>query len=340
MLRLALPSERQMEEPTLQFLDYCGLSVSRPNARAYTGSISSMPGVSVLFQRSSDIARKLEEGSADLGIMGMDYFLEERVDGGDSTLVLDALGYGHCELVVGVPDSWIDVTTVADLADLATEFHEGGRELRIATKYPRLTQSFLMQRGINYFEIVGASGAMEVAPAMGYADLIVDITSTGNTLRDNRLKTIDGGTIVKSQACLVGNRKALGAEQSKLTVAKSLIAMIEGRLEARGYYSVIANVRGASEAQVAARVLSKPHLAGVQGPTISKVFSKDGKTGWFSVTVVVPRGQLMQAIDHLGSIGSTGVTVLPAQYVFSGQSPAYSRLLGQLKQTPARGRRT
>jgi ATP phosphoribosyltransferase len=273
--------------------------------------------------------RNLEDGTIDLGIMGLDRYLEDRTEGGSSAAVLEDLGYARCELVIGVLESWIDVTSVSDLADLALEFHNSGREIRAATKYPRLTQAFFGRHGISYLDTVAATGAIEVAPAMDYADIIVDIMSTGNTLRENKLKTITGGTIVRSQACLIASKKALARDEAKLAATRMLIEMIEGRTRAHDYYSIIANLNGRSEAEVAESVMSRPALAGLQGPTISRVYSKDGKHGWYSVTVVVPKSQLMPAIEHMRSIGCTGVTVLPSQDVFESKSPAYERLLSQ-----------
>lgn len=338
-LKIALPSERQMEEPTLLFMEASGLTVVRQNSRAYTGNIAAVPEASVMFQRTTDMTRNIEEGSIDLAIMGLERHLEDRVDGGNSIVVIENLGYAGCELVVGVLESWIDVTSMSDLADLALEMHASGKHLRIATKYPRLTQSFFIRHGINYFEIVAAAGAMEVAPTMGYADLIVDITSTGNTLRENKLKMIKGGTLVKSEACMVGSIPNLAGDSSKLKATQEIIEMIEGRSRAKGYYNVVANLYGKSEADVAKKIISKPSASGLQGPTISRVYSKDGDSNWYSVSVMVPKAKLMEAVGHFHEAGGKGLAVLPTQYVFEGESPAYKRLVSQLKPAKVKGKR-
>ena len=204
-VRLVLPSDGELHDPTLQFMRACGLDVRRPSSRRYTGTVPALPGVAVLFQRTADITMKVEEGSAELGITGLDRLLEYRSDEGRVTSIIDDLRFGRCEFVLAVPDSWLDVVSVADLADLALEFHQEGKQLRIATKYPRLLRSYLFQKGINYFTLVPTSGSLEAAPAAGYADLIADITATGTTLRENGLKTLDEGTILVSQACLIAN---------------------------------------------------------------------------------------------------------------------------------------
>ncbi len=195
-LRIAIPSDGALYDPTLTFLRSCGLPVVRGNSRRYTALIPTLPGASVLFQRTSDITLKVEEGSADIGVVGYDRFLEVRREGGAAGVVIDSLGFGGCELVLGVPDSWVDVSSLADLADLSMEFRSQGRDLRIATKFPRLVERFLLKNGVNFFSLVHSSGTLEAAPVMGFADIIADISSSGTTMRENRLKQINGGSIL------------------------------------------------------------------------------------------------------------------------------------------------
>ena len=182
-----------------------------------------MDNTSVLFQRAADIPYKVDEGSADIGITGLDRFLELGSDSGDSNVVVEALGFGGCELVIAVPDSWIDVDSMYDLADLAFDFRENGQDLRIATKYPRLVQDHLLAYGVNYYSIVQSSGTLEAAPAMGFADIIADISSSGNTIRENRLKTIDDGSILASQACIIVNKRTLHEDTDAMQSARILL---------------------------------------------------------------------------------------------------------------------
>ena len=330
MLRLALPSDGEMAEPTLQFLRSCGLAVERPSVRRYTGVIPSLPDVVVLFQRSGDITAKVDEGSADAGIVGLDRYFEYRVEGGDSLLLIDDLSYGRCELVVAVPDAWMDVTSLADLIDLSVELREKGRDLRVATKYPRLVQRYFYEKGLNYFTLVKTSGAMEVAPAMGYADIIADISASGTTLRENRLKSIDDGTVFRSQACVVANRR-LQRDAEKLATTKHLLEMVEARMRASGYYSIEANIQGPSAEAVARQVCAAPELAGIQGPTIAPVYSKEGEEGWYSVTVVVQQDRLVDTVEHLRRVGANSLAVVPASYVFGQECGAYRRLVEEPK---------
>ena len=231
VLRLAVPSNGALHEPALMFLRSCGIEVLRTELRRYTADMPALPGVTVLFQRNADITLRVEEGSADMGIVGMDRMLELRREGGDTNIVIDKLGFGRCELVIGVPDSWLDVTSLADLADLSMEFREEDRDLHIATKYPRQVGRFLLSKGVYYFSLVQSSGTLEAAPAMGYADIIADISASGTTMRENHLKPIVGGSILTSEASLISNRRLLAEDGWKLALAKTLAERMESHLQ-------------------------------------------------------------------------------------------------------------
>ena len=330
-IRIVLPSDGDLYEPSLAFLSACGIPVDRPSTRRYTADIPALPSASVLFQRTSDITQKVEEGSAELGITGLDRYMEYRREGGAVIDIIEDLGFGHCELVLAVPDTWLDVASMDDLADLAIEFRQKGRQLRIATKYPRTVSRFLYGKGIYYFSLVQASGTLEAAPTAGYADLIADLTSTGVTLRDNRLKTLEEGIILVSQACLIANRRLLGATSGGLELARSMLEMMEGYLRASSFYRLTANVRGASPEAVSATVLARPDLAGLQGPTISRVYDLD-EVDWFAVSLVVPKEKLINAVDHLRAAGGRDIAASQVSYLFKGACRAYEGLLESLKE--------
>lgn len=338
MLRLALPSNNEFLAETLRFLESCGLPVERASGRSYAATLPAVPSAVVLFQRATDITGKVEEGSADLGIVGLDGYTEARAEGGDTLLLVDNLGYSRCDLLLAVPDSWIDVTSIFDLADLAVAMRDEGRELRVATKYPRMVRRYLYSKGINYFTLVEAAGAMEAAPLMGYADLIADIVETGATIRENRLKTIADGTVLRSQAVLIGNSRTLHEDPERLEAARRVLELMEGRLRAGQFYRLSSNIQGESEEAVARAVTDFPAAAGIQGPTIAPVHSKVAPSQkWYAVTVVVERTHLLPAVDHLRKIGGSDVTATPVSYVFRGESQAFRRLLESTPE-PARPR--
>jgi ATP phosphoribosyltransferase len=318
-----------MFDPTQRFLAQCGMGINRPSPRRYTASVPNVHGLEVIFQRTADITAKVEDGNADLGMVGRDRFQESRIEGGDTILIIPELGFGGCELVVATPDAWMDVDSMADLADLAVEFRESGRELRVATKYPRLVSRFFFSHGVNYFSIASVTGTLEASVAMGYADLIVDITASGVTLRENRLKRLEDGTVLASEGALIGNKKLLRENPERLEGAREIIERIEAHKNAGGYQRISANIEGDSEEAVAAKVLERPECAGLQGPTIARVFTPDGRK-WYSVTVFVDKVSLTSIVDFFRAIGGVSVTVSEASYVFGQESSSYAKLLAEL----------
>jgi ATP phosphoribosyltransferase len=317
----------------LELFAASGLKISRPNERQYVGTIPALPGVSIVFQRASDIFQKVQEGSVDLGVTGYDVVSEETDAQSGVIVIEEKLGFGKCELVLAVPDSWVDITSIEDLADLTHDFRSKGRELRIVTKYTNLTRDFLYRKQVSHFALVEANGALEAAPSMGYADMICDVTSTGTTLRENRLKQIQGGSLLKSQACLIGNQAALLADPSKLETTRLILESIEANLEAKKYASITANIRGQSPENVA-QSLHQDHsellgLAGLRGPTIAKVYAAH-EADWYAVTILVKQHDLLNAIDHLRQAGGTDIAVFSPDYVFGSHSNTFQALLKKL----------
>ncbi|MGE0502853.1 MAG: ATP phosphoribosyltransferase [Rhizobiaceae bacterium] len=209
-LTLALPSKGRLREQSLERFERAGLTVSAPpDLRSYRTHLEGIDGVDVAFMSASEIAAELGRGTIDLGVTGEDLLREAVGDWVARTEIAARLGFGRADVVVAVPDVWYDVDTMADLDDVAADFrHRHGRRLRIATKYWRLTQQFFSgSHGIQVYRIVESLGATEGAPAAGLADVIVDITTTGSTLRANNLKVLSDGVILKSEACLVASRK-------------------------------------------------------------------------------------------------------------------------------------
>ncbi|OLY48203.1 ATP phosphoribosyltransferase [Bartonella apis] len=203
---LALPSKGRLKDKTLDTLKAAGYEiVLADNDRNYRAAVANDKNIDILFLSASEIARELGYGNVDLGVTGQDLIHETLAHSETKVKVEVPLGFGFADVVVAVPAVWHDVVTMADLDDVAAEFRQRhGRRIRIATKFWRLTQQFFSQKhGIQVYRIVESLGATEGAPAAGSADMIVDITSTGETLRANKLKILDDGVILKSQASLV-----------------------------------------------------------------------------------------------------------------------------------------
>jgi ATP phosphoribosyltransferase len=192
-------------ENSREFFARAGLEVVQAgDKRSYRGSIAGLGGVDVAFLSAPEIAREIGAGAVHAGVTGRDQVEESLADWKVKADFTAPLGFGRCDVVVAVPDAWIDVSTMEDLDDVAAEFRpRHGRRLTVATKYVNLTRRFFAGHGIADYRIVESLGATEGAPATGAADLIVDITTTGATLRDNGLKILDDGVILRSEAHLV-----------------------------------------------------------------------------------------------------------------------------------------
>jgi ATP phosphoribosyltransferase len=236
------------------------------------------------------------------------------------------LGYGRCRLCVAVPEEW-EARTIADVAARASTL---GHTLRVATKFPVVTKEFFARHGLPDPRLILPEGTLEVAPHIGYADIIVDLVSSGRTLRENRLSVLEDGEILASQACLFANREALVARPAALGVAKHLIEFIEAHLRARDNYTVFANMRGESPEAIGARMAEQTVIGGLQGPTISRVVHPEHQ-GWYAVHVVVRRDRLPQAIAELRSIGGSGVVVTPVTYIFEEEPETYREMLAALE---------
>lgn len=213
LLTLAIPSKGRLMEETSALLARAGLGIDRLGAgRGYRGLLRGIEGVEVAFLPASEIAQNLCDGKIDMGVTGQDLLAEKLPpERGDVALLL-RLGFGPADVVVAVPDCWLDVATMADLDDISESFYERhGRRLRVATKYRNLTRRFFAARGVTGYRIVESLGATEGAPAAGIAEVIVDITTTGATLSANHLKILDDGVILRSSAGLAA-RAAVAAD--------------------------------------------------------------------------------------------------------------------------------
>jgi ATP phosphoribosyltransferase len=232
-LVIAVPSKGRLQEESRAVFLRAGLDIVQSgNVRSYRGLISRISGVEVAFLSAPEIAREIGAGAVHLGITGRDQIEEGVADWKDKTDFTVPLGFGYCDVVVAVPEAWIDVVTMEDLDDVAAEFRpRHGRRLTVATKYVSLTRRFFANHGIADYRIVESLGATEGAPATGAADLIVDITTSGATLRDNGLKILEDGIILKSEAHLV---TSLGAnwDMRQLTTLGNLLGALNAKASA------------------------------------------------------------------------------------------------------------
>jgi len=325
-VRLSLPSKGRLMEDCLELLAACGLKIYKPNPRQYEATIPAMPGLLVLFQRPSDIVVSVRDGTVDFGITGIDVIEERKGEDGSLMILHEALGFGACSLRLAVPESWNEVN---DLASLSQKVAQLGRPVRVVTKYPFLTEKFLSNAGIPH-TLISAEGTLETAPAIGYADMISDLVSSGQTLRDNHLKPLADGLIQDSQAALIANKKSLQTNPVALQMIHQLLEYFEAYLRARTEIAIFANLRGSSPEEIAGRIFQQPTIAGLQGPTISRVVVREQDPNWYAINVIVPRSRLFQAVSEIRAIGGSGVVVMPVSYIFEEEPPRYAAMLKAL----------
>lgn len=228
-LILGVPSKgRLMEQADSLFTD-AGLTMRKTgHERGYQGEIKGLEGAEIAFLSSSEIARYLLLGRVHMGVTGEDLIRESVAEAEEKVGFVEPLGFGYADVVAAVPQCWLDVGRMADLEEVAALFHRAhGRRLRVATKYMNLTRRFFAANGVTGYRSVESLGATEGTPAAGTADMIVDITTTGTTLKANHLKVLEDGVILKSQAWLLASRVAewdAAAERAK----EELISRLRG----------------------------------------------------------------------------------------------------------------
>lgn len=325
-LRLSLPSKGRLAEDAVHFLARCGLDIHRPNLRQYEASLPDLPGLTVIFQRPTDIVTSVRDGSVDFGITGLDVVQERGGDNGEIIVVHEALGFGQCSLALAVPETW-PVQTVTELRSYAAA---QPHPLRVATHFLKLTGRFLAQQKITNTILVESEGTLEVAPAIGFADLICDLVASGQTLRDNRLRPLRDGFIVRSQAVLIANRAELLNNPQALRLVSQLLEYIEAHLRAEENYLIIANMRGDDPAAIAQALFTQPELSGLQGPTIAPVYTRN-REPYHSVSIVVRKSNLVPAVRALRSVGGSGVIVTPVTYIFEEEPPRYKTMVATLQ---------
>ena len=209
IINIGVPSKGRLRKDVLKIFKKKRLKlISERGERDLIGSIKNKNNIKILYLHAREIIERLGDGSLDVGFSGLDLLKESEINIQKKINVLKKLDFGNANLVVAIPDPWIDVQTVADLEEIAFEFRDKKKSrLRVATKYPNLTREFLFSKGVTQFRLVESLGATESYPFTGSAEIITDISSTGETLRANNLRILKDGEILKSQACVFTSKK-------------------------------------------------------------------------------------------------------------------------------------
>jgi ATP phosphoribosyltransferase len=315
-LVLAVPAKGRLQENAEAFFARSGLTLIKPRgARDYRGAVAGMDGIEVAYLSASEITTQLALGAVHLGVTGEDLVREQMPDADKRVVLIEGLGFGYANVVVAVPQAWIDVRTMADIDDVATAFrHTHDRKMRVATKYINLTRDFFSAHGIVDYRIVESSGATEGAPAAGTAEMIVDITTTGTTLAANALKIVDDGVILRSQANLVAARGASWGE-SEREIARVILDRITAQARAKAFREVRARFAACDGKLVDAARDKFGVATPFGGPTSSGM-----------LTLHCPPAQLYALGSFLRDYGADTVSVSSLDYVLDRDNPLFAKL--------------
>jgi ATP phosphoribosyltransferase len=279
-LKLAIPNKGRLNERTVQILKQAGLDFDDADERKLYANVKRRD-ITVMFLRAADIVRFVHSGAVDLGVTGRDLVLEASAD----VLTLYDLNYGHCRLSVAAPEgSGID--SVADVKDGTI----------VATSFPNMTRRFFAANH-KRVEIEEISGAAEITPLLGVADMIVDLVSSGSTLKMNHLKEV--GVIAESQAVIIANRSSYDQCPERMD---ELVSAIKSVLDAENKKYLMADVPTASLPEV------KHYFPGIAGPTIMNIMGRDDVV---AIHVVIDKDNVYDAVVRLKKMGATGILITP-----------------------------
>jgi ATP phosphoribosyltransferase len=317
---LAVPSKGRLQQNAEAFFARAGLDLVKPRgAREYRGAVAGLGGIEVAFLSAAEITAQLAQGAVHLGVTGEDLVREMMPDADARVVLIEGLGFGFANVVVAVPQAWIDVRSMADLDDVATAFRlRHGRKMRLATKYANLTRAFFAAHGVVDYRIVDSAGATEGAPAAGTAELIVDITTTGATLAANGLKPIENGVILRSQANLVAARGAHWSVRERET-ARLLLDRIAAQQRAQAFREVRARFIGCDDTLLATAKECFGVIAPFGGPTSSGM-----------LTLHCPPAQVHALASFLREHGAEAVSVVALDYVYARENALYAKLAAEL----------
>ena len=215
LITIGLPSKGRLKDKSIAFFDNRGLKVlQNRKERNYFAKIENKPNIKIIYLHAKEIIQRLGDGTLDVGISGLDLLNESEKNLQDKISIKQKFNFGEANLVVAIPDDWIDVQTIADLEEVAFDIRsKRNARLRVATKYPNLTNNFLISKGVTQYKLIPSLGATETYPFIGSSEIITDITSTGKTLEDNNLRVLKDGLILKSTACLfIAKNKAVSLQ--------------------------------------------------------------------------------------------------------------------------------
>ena len=215
IINIALPAKGRLRENSLEIFKKKQLKIdSERGERDLFGYVKNHPEIKIIYLHAREAIESLSQGNIDIAISGYDLFKESEANIQRNIIINKRLNFGKADLILAISDLWIDVQTLLDLDEVAYEFKKKkGRLIRISTKYPALTQTFLYSKGISQFQILRSLGSTEAAVQAGTAEVISDITSSGATLKANNLRILKDGLILKTEACLMSSKLSLNKKK-------------------------------------------------------------------------------------------------------------------------------
>lgn len=282
-LRFGLPSKGRLQERTAEFLKEAGVTFERSTvSREYAAQLVGLDNVEVVFLQAGEMPDRLMRGEIHLGVTGEDLIRDRAAEWERRIMLIAPLNFGHADLIVATPKCWIDVNTTEDLDEVAADFRERhGHPLRIATKYKRLARAFFKERGVANYRLVDSQGATEGLIAAGSAEAIVDITSSGETIRANHLKILEDGLILKSQAHLCGSLTAPWSVDALQALQGLLDRLRPGARAAGGSADLVSATLSAAALSRARAALDRlgAQIFGAQADDVTTLRTPSGQAG-------------------------------------------------------------
>lgn len=283
-LKIAIPSKGRISDPAVNILEKAGLGLKDASNRKLFSSTYNKD-IDVMFARAADIPEFVDEGICDMGITGFDLIEEAEAD----VNILIDLKFGQTKLVLATPEK-SEINSIKDMKDGMT----------VATEFPSLTEKYFKEQNLD-IKIVKLTGSTEIAPFIGVADAITDLTSTGTTLNMNHLKVVE--TILESSIKLIANKESY---TEKTNLVEAVSTSIKGVLEAERKKLVMMNVAKDKLCEV------QKVMPAMSGPTISEVLSKDET---MAVQAVVDEEEVFELVNNLRNAGARDILVVPIERI-------------------------
>ncbi|WP_300379269.1 ATP phosphoribosyltransferase [Henriciella sp.] len=309
-LTIAIPSKGRLKENAENWFAKAGFSLKQTGgARGYTAELKGLAEADVLLLSAREIAQGLIDGAFHIGVTGEDLLNDLSPDLSRDASVIRRLDFGGADVVVAVPSAWLDVNTMRELEAAGALFRQKhGRRMRVATKYMRLTRNFFAQKSVGEYRLIESAGATEAAPSSGQAEVIVDITSTGATLKANGLKVLDDGVMLKSKAALTGS---LGAhwDEEALGALEKLLASVE-----------------AVESADAKKLLQAAH------PIPDSLLTGENLEPVSENAALSTAQAAKENARRIAESGAGPVSILGAEFIFDRNTPSFENFVTNLKQ--------